>query len=282
MKLALVYNPNLAPKRLARVNKLAAVLEERGHQLSHHDGMHFDAARDAPDANCVVMAGGDGTARLIIGKQADAGALPALAIYPTGTINLLARELDYPRNPEHFADRLESPNSGTSTRIATLNGEPFLACASIGFDAQTVAGVSESLKARIGRFAYVSALLAMLRDWPRKPIAIDADGERFSAEALFVLRGKFYAGPWTLDRGAHLGNERLRMLALGKARRRDIISLLAYAMFGARKTGPNLRLIEADRVSISCAEPIPVQADGDDVARAPVDIQMTAQSVRFL
>lgn len=282
MKLALVYNPQLAPKRLARVRKLAAVLVARGHQISHHNGMEFEAARDAADADCVVMAGGDGTARLVIGKQGDPAALPPLAIYPTGTINLLARELDYPRDPENFVDRIESSQPGVTTRIATLNGEPFIACASIGFDAQTVAQVSEALKARIGRFAYVAALIAIMKSWPRCPVTVDTGEEQLTAEALFVLRGKFYAGPWTLDRGAHLGTQRLRILVLEKARRRDMLSLLAYAIFGARRLGPNLRLLEADKLSISCAEPIPVQADGDHVATTPVSIEMTGQSVRFL
>lgn len=282
MKLALVYNPLLAPKRLKRVKALAAVLESRGHEVSHHNGMEFDAGRDAGDADCVIMAGGDGTARLIIGKQEDPDALPPVAIYPTGTINLLARELDYPRDPIKFAKRLESGSECVQTRLATLNGKPFLACASIGFDAHSVAEVSEALKARIGRFAYVAALMAMARNWPRKPVEIDTGDEHFTVEALFVLRGKFYAGPWTLDRGAHLGTDRLRILALEKARRRDMLSLLAYAIFGARKLGPNLRIMEADRVSILSPEPIPVQADGDDVARAPVDIEMTSRSVRFL
>ena len=282
MIIALAYNPRLAPERLARVRRLARTLEQRGHELTHFDSMQFDAARDASDADCAVMAGGDGTARLVIGRQSDPGALPPLAIYPTGTINLLARELDYPRDPEKFADRIEDGSQVLRTRIATLNGEPFLACASIGFDARTVAGVSERLKARIGRFAYVSALLSLVVGWPRQAITIDTGDEQFTAEALFALRGKFYAGPWTLDRGAHLGTERLRLVALKQARRRDALGLIAYAMFGARMPGSNLRFVEADQLTATSSEPVPVQADGDDAAQTPVTIVMTEKSVSFL
>ncbi|MFN2099826.1 diacylglycerol/lipid kinase family protein [Altererythrobacter sp. MF3-039] len=282
MKLALVYNPKLAPKRLNRVNKLAAVLESRGHLVSHYNGIEFDAARDAGDADCVIMAGGDGTARLVIQKQSDPGALPDLAIYPTGTINLLARELDYPRNPHKFAARLESGSQQLTTRLATIDGAPFLACASIGFDAHAVASVSEALKLRIGRFAYVAALLSLAKNWPRHPVTIDTGEERIEAETLFILRGKFYAGPWTLDRGANLKTEKLRILALPHARRRDMLLLALYAMLGSRRPHGHWRFLEADRVTLSGGEGIPVQADGDIVASAPVTFELTPTKVTFL
>lgn len=129
MKIALVYNPRLAPRRMVRVQALAKVLEGRGHLVTHHFGDEFVLARDAPDSDCLVMAGGDGTARLIIGRQPNPGELPNIAIYPLGTINLLARELGYPRDPEEFAKRIEAGGAGQRVRIATLNDAPFLACA---------------------------------------------------------------------------------------------------------------------------------------------------------
>lgn len=282
MRIALVYNERLAPKRMARVQALASVLERRGHEVAHHFGDNFDAARDAAGADCIVMAGGDGTARLVVGKQADPAHLPPLAIYPTGTINLLARELGYPRSPEAFAERIERGDNKTVTRLATIDGEPFLACSSIGFDAHTVASVSETLKLRIGRFAYVAALLAMVKDWPRRKLVIDTGNQTLEAETLFVLRGKFYAGPWTLDRGAHLGKDCLRVLALPSGRRRDMALLVLYAMLGSHKPHGRWHFIETERLTVSGAEDIPVQADGDVVTNAPVQFAMTPAELTFL
>ena len=75
----------------------------------------------------------------------------------------------------------------------------FLACASVGFDANAVAAVSPGLKARIGRLACLVALLTLLRRWPRQQLQVTADGKSFTAEAVFVLRGALYAGPWATD-----------------------------------------------------------------------------------
>jgi len=282
VRIALVYNERLAPKRMAWVQRLAKVLETRGHKVTHHFGDDFEFERDAPDADCLVMAGGDGTARLVIARQADPSALPPLAIYPIGTINLIARELEYPHDPQKFAHRIEGGVGGIRTKIATIDGEPFLACASIGFDAHTVASVSEALKLRIGRFAYVAALLSLVHRWPRHRVRLDTGSETLEAEALFVLRGKFYAGPWTLDRGAHLQADRLRILALPRARRRDMLVLAVYAMLGSHKPHRNWRFLETDRLVLTGGEGTPVQADGDVVARAPVTFDISPVEVAFL
>ena len=149
MQIALVYHPQMAAARLDRVAALAQVLAARGHDVSHHNSRTFQAAADAPAADLVCICGGDGTAQLVIAEQPDSAALPALAIYPTGTINLLARELDYPADPRRFAARIEQGREPLPVSLATVNGRTFLCCLSVGADAHAVAALSEPLKARI-------------------------------------------------------------------------------------------------------------------------------------
>ena len=282
MKIALVYNPKLAAKRLGRVNALAEVLERAGHSLTHFAAESFEAVRDAADMDSVVIAGGDGTARLVIANQSDLAALPPVAVYPIGTINLLARELRYPRDPAKFVARIMNEEAHTISRLATINGKPFLACASVGFDAQTVAVVSEDVKLRIGRFAYVTAMLSLVTDWPRRQFTLDCDGRRFEAEALFVLRGRFYAGPWSLDPQAALHHEKLRALALPRAGRRDVARLLTYAVTGSRMPHGKWNFIEADAIKVVCADDQAVQADGDILLRGPATFDLTDDAVTFL
>ncbi len=281
MRIALVYNQSMASARLARVAALARVLVQRGHETSHHDSHHFDAPADAPDADLVCICGGDGTAQLVVAGQADQAALPPIAVYPTGTINLLARELGYPADPRHFAARIEEYRSPQVVRLATFNGRPFLCCVSVGGDAHAVAALSEPLKARIGRFAYVFAMGKALRDWPRTAIEVDCDGTVHQAEALFVLRGKFYAGPWTLDPAAGLLNDQLRVLILPRARRRDLAALALRMLLGRGQPLPGAVACSARRITVRAARPVPVQFDGDTGGTTPLDIAMTSAVVRF-
>lgn len=149
-------------------------------------------------------------------------------------------------------------------------------------DAQAVASVSEAHKRRIGRLAYVVAALSLVHKWPRKKLRIDTGTQQFEAEALFVLRGRHYAGPWSLDSGARLGHEKLRVLALPHARRRDVVRLIGYVLAGTRRPDPRWRFIETDWLSADCDESQSVQADGDSVARTPALFELSAATVAFV
>ena len=280
MRIALAYNPRMSARRLGRVAALARALERRGHQVEHHDSLHFDCRRDAPDAELLCVAGGDGTVRMVVGRQSDLTALPPIAVYPVGTINLVARELGYPASPTGFIRRIEA---GPETRspLAMLGDQPFIACLSIGIDALAVASLSEGLKARIGRLAYVEAIARLLAKWPRHRLTVRTGGEEFEAEALFVLRGRFYAGPWTLHPEAHLGHGALRVLALPTARRRDVASLALRAMGGMKAPHGAWRYLETDRLEVTSDDPVPVQADGDPVGTLPARIAMSEACLRF-
>ena len=280
MRIALAYNPRMAGHRLGRIAGLVRALETAGHRVSHHDSLGFDCRRDAPGAELLCIGGGDGTVRMVVGRQSDLGALPPLAVFPVGTINLVARELGYPRSPAAFIRRIEQDREVCSP-LARLNGEPFVACLSIGVDALAVASLSEGLKARIGRFAYVEAMGRLLLKWPRHPLTVRTEKEEFSAEALFVMRGRFYAGPWSLHPEAHLGHGALRVLALPRATRRDLVSLATRALAGMRSPHPDWRYLEVDALEVTSEQPVPVQADGDAVGLLPGRIAMSADCLRF-
>lgn len=281
MNIALAYNRSMAPVRLAKVAALAALLEQRGHRLTHHSSADFVATRDAPEADLVCVCGGDGTAQLVVANQPDHAAMPPLAVFPVGTINLLARELGYPAAPAAFAARIEAGVDHVVSRIASINGRAFLCCVSVGADAHAVAAVSEPLKARIGRLAYVVAMAKTLLRWQRQPLRIETEHGAITAEAAFILRGRHYAGPWTLDPLASLGGAKLRLLVLPRARRRDVARLALYALSGSRKRLPHWHAIEAERITIAADSAVPIQIDGDHAPHWPLEFAMGEAAVRF-
>ncbi len=280
MRIALVYNPRMSARRLGRVASLARALDRRGHQVGHHDSLGFDCRRDASEAELLCIAGGDGTVRMVVGRQGDPSLLPPIAVYPVGTINLVARELGYPASPTGFIRRIEAGHE-TASPLAMLGDRPFIACLSIGIDALAVASLSEGLKARIGRLAYVEAMARLLARWPRHRLTIRTDDEHFEAEAIFVLRSRFYAGPWTLHPEAHLGHGALRVLALPTARRRDVASLALRAMGGMKAPHQGWRYLETNSLQVTSADPVPIQADGDPVGALPARITMSEAVLRF-
>lgn len=260
---------------------LSQTLVAHGHEVSLHDSGTFRFASDAPDAELVCICGGDGTVRMVLDRQGDLSGLPPLAVYPTGTVNLLARELGYPRDPVAFARRISGTGNRCISRVAKVGGQTLVACASAGPDALVVAKVSLRLKARIGRLAYAMALVRLLGHWPRTKLRVMADEDQFDAEAVFVLRARHYAGPWSLDREAGLGQDMLHVLVLPRARRRDIASLIFHALVGARRPKPEWRLLRTRHLRVTAGEPVPVQVDGDVVASLPLEFSMTGQAIAW-
>ena len=122
--------------------------------------------------------------------------------------------------------------------------------------------------------------MALIR-WPRQTLEISADGERFAAEAVFVLRGALYAGPWTLDCRAGLGAAKLHVLALPRARRRDFVALVLYALGGARRPRKEWRQLAVKELEIAAQQPYPMQLDGDLAGTVPVSISLTNSMVRW-
>lgn len=144
----------------------------------------------------VIAAGGDGTVRTVAEELR--GTDTPLALLPSGTGNLLARNLDLTLDDVDHA--LDTAFDGDDRRIdvgiAELrDGErtekrAYLVMAGIGIDAQMIAATDDDLKARAGWLAYVKAIGTVLRDKNELRLRYRLDGGRtHSLRAHTVLIG---------------------------------------------------------------------------------------------
>jgi diacylglycerol kinase family enzyme/membrane-associated phospholipid phosphatase len=137
------------------------------------------AARQAvaAGADLVVAAGGDGTVRSV--SQGLAGTRATLAVLPTGTGNLLARNLGIPLD---VADALEvafdgvaSPLDLVEVRADEAEPEASVVMAGMGVDAVIMSETNPDLKRAVGPAAYaLSAVGAMSRPPFDLTITLDA------------------------------------------------------------------------------------------------------------
>jgi diacylglycerol kinase (ATP) len=186
---AVVYNPIKVD--LAAIKRVVAAAEADagwGETLwfeTSKEDPGQGAARAALDAGAtmVIAAGGDGTVRAVaeIVHESDA----ALALLPSGTGNLLARNLDLSLdNLEHsittaFTGRERKVDIG---RIEIrheddrITKHAFLVMAGLGLDAKMLASTNEELKARIGWLAYVGAIVTALKDPNQLRLRYSLDG----------------------------------------------------------------------------------------------------------
>ncbi|MFT4228680.1 MAG: diacylglycerol kinase family protein [Microbacterium sp.] len=165
---ALVYNPTKVDKATLRsaVTKHSAdagwarplFLETTVEDLGQ--GVTRRALAEGVDA--VLVAGGDGTVRAVSEAMCESG-IP-LTIVPSGTGNLLARNLGLPLvDPEHMVQAaFDGDTVAIDLGIATLvradgsaEKHGFVVMGGIGLDAAMIANTSAQLKKAVGWMAYV-------------------------------------------------------------------------------------------------------------------------------
>jgi diacylglycerol kinase family enzyme len=222
----------------------------------------------------VCIAGGDGTVRHVLENHEMRTSDVAVDIYPAGTINLIAREWGVPSDPDGF---VEQSTARPARRLfpVGLNDTCFLACASIGPDARAVAGLSVALKRRIGRLAYVVAMMKVLVNWQRPRLELLVDRKPVACEAVFIAKGRFYAGPWSFAPAARLEDADLHIVALRRARRRDFAAFFLAMMAGKVDRLKNVQLAKGREVLIVSDTRQPIQADGDIATHTPARLSVS-------
>lgn len=290
MKMDLVYNPVAGSFRQERLARLVAAFESRGMAVRLMP-TSADGAQLSGEADLICVHGGDGTLRdtvQALGRRA--GQIP-LAIAPAGTINLVARELGYARDPDALAEQIAAAwhrgaESWTRSPLYLLGEMPIVSCLSIGPDSHAVASVSGTLKKRIGRYAYAVSLLRQLRRWPRDVMQVHgelADGDPFddTAEAAIVSHGALYGGPFRLSQQAALEADSVELITLRRSTRFGIAVLMLAAMLRLPVDRlPHVSIRTCRRITFDrCVSP--VQVDGDHMPGCAYGIAASGQSIAY-
>jgi diacylglycerol kinase (ATP) len=278
--LQLVRNPQSGSHDAKLIASLTAALGERGFVVklatsSAREPFVFD-----PDASHVCVAGGDGTVRHVAVALAGFDNPPSFSVYPMGTINLIAREWDAPREPTAFARHVVEQGATRVLSIVRINDTNFVSCASIGPDSLAVATVSEALKSRIGRLAYGVSLARVLIGWKAPKLKVRIGPQTYECGALYVANGRYYAGPWVIAPLASLNDQSLQVTMLLRARRRDFILFLIAVLLGRTGALANVKTVEAQSLSISSDRNLSLQLDGDEGASLPAEITFTGKILK--
>lgn len=136
-------------------------------------------------ADMVIVAGGDGTVRAAAEAVHDTDA--TLALLPSGTGNLLARNLDL--TLDDLDHSIHSAFAGKDRDIDlglidvrhgddSLTKHVFLVMAGLGLDAKMLANTDEDLKAKVGWLAYVGAIFKALTDKNELRVRYQLDGAK--------------------------------------------------------------------------------------------------------
>src|ERR1044072_6193702 len=182
----IIYNPmsGKPSRRAENAREMARLLEFRGiiaeaHATTGPD----DATRLAHEAltggaDILVSYGGDGTLNEII--QSIVGSSAALAVWPGGTSNVVARDLGMPFDINKIADVIAKAKTRRIALGLAQGREDerryFFMMAGIGLDASIARGVNKPLKRKTGEFAYWVTGIKHMFTWRAEPFVIDVAG----------------------------------------------------------------------------------------------------------
>lgn len=228
------------------------------------------ARRFASDGEPVVIAaGGDGTLNAVI--EGLAGSETTLGVFPTGTMNVFAREMGIARDRlEHALDVIESGHRKT-VDLFEMNGMPFVQMAGVGFDAQVIEETSWESKRRLGPLAYLLAATKVLGDKPPKITVNCEDGRSFSGVCLLIGNGSLYGGQFPLFRDADNSDQLLDAVLFkesGYQFVRDSLRGLAKGGIDPLSPGESVEYIQAAGLTVSCEHAFPIELDGELWGRA--------------
>ena len=137
----------------------------------------------AAGADVVIAAGGDGTVRNV--AEALRGTRAALGLLPSGTGNLLARNLrlsldNLDASIATAFRGVDRPIDVGVVDIENVDGSRdhrvFVVMAGLGLDARMLANTNDRLKRHVGWLAYVDAIMRSLRGDNRMVIRYELDG----------------------------------------------------------------------------------------------------------
>lgn len=267
----ILFNPasgRCSPRLVAAV---AEALGRRGAAVTLTETGAGPPAIAAVDHVCVV--GGDGTLRHVAHALAAMADAPRLSAFPGGTVNLIAREWAGGRCVETFAERVLAAAARPHFAVRLGEAGLFLACAGAGWESAAVAEVDPRLKRRIGRLAYAASAVRALWRWTPPAITLVADGRRIACAGFHIAKGAHYAGPWRLGSRAWGAEPLMEVVALTRARRRDLLRFW-WTLARGRPVGALPHVLVVACAELRAEGAWPVQADGDVVGVLPMTFRV--------
>lgn len=244
-------------------------------------------------ADVILVGGGDGTVR--VAAQTLAGENVAMGLVPLGTGNLLARNLNldvndlygniqtalfgHQRHIDTARMVVENSHTGQSAQ------HTFLVIAGMGMDAEVIGDTSDELKKTVGWLAYTEA---GVRHMPgrRKRVGVSLDDApeqpRKVRSVLFANCG-LVPGGIDLVPGSMLDDGVLDVVVMSPRSAVGWVAMGLKILFQHRGGLPVLDYYTARKVTMSSAEPLETQVDGDPsglATKVTVEVEPSSLLVR--
>ena len=288
MRMVAIVNPiSGASKQRKGLYVLLERLRAAGVQVECHrtrgPGDARCLARGAADrAELVIAVGGDGT----VCETADglAGTGVPMAVWPTGTENLVAKSLGFRAEPDLAMACLLRGRTLTMD-LGVANGRSFMVVAGVGFDAEVVYRLTRVRVGHITHLSYAGPLWRTFWEhrWPTLLVTADGPDGPLQWEGrgmIFVGNMARYSLGLGVVRDAQPDDG---LLDLSIMACRNQLQLIGHSLRTLCRTHIEHRSVcyrRITRLHVESPAPVPIQTDGEAAGWLPLDISVRAGAIR--
>lgn len=290
MRLLAIINPISGYARSRRLPfLLRRELVRNGFKVDFHytrfAGDARNVARNASSSyDLIIAAGGDGTINEVAGGIYEGASRVPMAIFPTGTENLFAKEL---KIRSDIASLIETLKWGKTAPfdLAMVNGRVFLLVSGIGFDAQVLLHLNSFRRGNITHLTYFWPIWRTFWEYRFAPLTVYADGELIIDKRpalVFVGNISRYAVGLRICRFA---DPQDGLLDLCIYLCEDQFKLLSFAVKTVLKKHTEDKDViykKARSISVSSQICLPLQTDGDPAGYLPAEYSVIPSGLNVI
>ena len=257
------------------------------YELTLHAGHAIVLAREAvaQGYGLVIGIGGDGTVNEVANGLIDEEGIPraTLGMISTGTGSDFARCLNFPKDIGQACCRLANPNEVlVDIGVAEYYDKGkrkrrfFVNAAGLGFDAAVVKNVSKRFRNLGGTATYLAGLFYSLLTYHNKDIILSLDGEEYKRRivSVVVCNGSHFGGGMKIAPNADMKDGIFDVVVIGDIGKGELVRELPRIYRGTHVDHPKVYVYQAKHIILSSSEDIALEADGELLGEAPVDIRI--------
>lgn len=234
-------------------------------------------------ANEIIAVGGDGTVSGV--AEAVAGTDAVMGIVPTGTANMVARELGLPLSIAS-STRVIRERARIVRMDAMASGDrSFIYQVVVGMGADVNRHVSKSEKQLLGRSSYLVAMLRALNELRPLRVRCRIDGrkaEMWVNQLIVANAGILGIEPLRLGPGIRPDDGKVEVVVMQGRGRLDYLGSGMDMVFG-NYMGPGLRYFDARcEVVLETEPPTAIKADGEFIGLTPLTLHVRPGAVKVI
>ena len=244
-----------------------------------------EVLHEGSDYRLLILGGGDGSVSSVVDFLANHRIV--LGLLPLGTANDFARTLEIPADVEKACETIVK-GKVVDVDLGLAGDNYYVNVASVGLSVGVTRALSPGLKRTIGALAYpTAAIRAFLSHEPFSARLTFPEGDHEPVEygrllQVAVGNGRFYGGGMVVAPQSGIDDRNLDVYAIELGRRRDLFGAARYLKSGDFIRNESVRQYRTERVRLETEPDLPINIDGEVVARTPQDFSVAHNALKVI